>query len=381
MTSARRITKQLKARLKEYPIVVLTGPRQSGKTTLLKSEFPDWRYINLETPELKEFALQDPKGFLAEYDRYVILDEIQSLPNLFSYLQVLVDKTGKMGQFILSGSQNFNLMESVTQSLAGRVALLTLFPYDFQELKAADLWPDNLNRLITTGFYPAIYDRKASPSIYHKNYLATYVRRDITQLVNIQNLSQFNKFLKLCAQRAGQLLNYNDLAKDTGISHSTARNWLSLLETSYVIFQLSPYHKSYNKRLIKSPKIYFYDTGLLCHLLNIKPDQFNKTHKLFGHIFENLIVSEMYKRNAHNDGTEELYFWRDSHGHEVDLIKIDASMQVYEIKSSTTISSSNLSGLKRFESISEENPQLELIYGGTKSQKRNNIVISSWSDI
>ena len=382
MAIKRHISILLKKRLKEYPIVVLTGPRQSGKTTLLKNEYKQWRYVNLEDPDTQEYAIEDPRGFLQEYNNEVIIDEAQRAPSLFSYLQVLVDKKAETGQFILSGSQNFNLMQSVTQSLAGRAALLTLLPFDFREMKKGKIWSRSLADLMTTGAYPAIYDRNITPSSYYKNYLNTYVKRDITQLVNIQNLNLFNRFLKLCAGRVGQLINYNDLAKDSGISHTTARNWLSLLETSYILFQLPPYYKSYNKRLIKSPKLYFYDTGLLCHLLNINKEKLLlQSNKHYGHLFENLIVSEKLKRIAHNDETTELYFWRDSHGHEVDLIEIATKMSSYEIKSSSTIRSAALSGLRYFDTLSKGESSHHLIYGGQKSQQRNNIKIVAWDAI
>ena len=378
MASKRHITKFIRKRLKEYPIVVLTGPRQSGKTTLLKNEFPKWEYVNLESPDVQGYATEDPKSFLEEYNGKIIIDEVQRVPSLFSYLQVKVDESGTMGQYILSGSQNFNLMQSISQSLAGRVALLTLLPYDFTEMRKARIWSDDVKEHILTGSYPAIYDRDVAPHNYYKNYLSTYVKRDITQLVNIQNLTLFNKFLKLCAGRVGQLLNYNDLAKDTGISHSTARSWLSLLETSYIIFLLPPYHQSYNKRIIKSPKLYFYDTGLVSHLLNLKKIEQLRNHNSFGHIFENLVVAEKLKRNFHNDESGELYFWRDSHGNEVDLIEIEDNMKVFEIKSSSTLTSDTLKGLRYFDTLSGGDAEIFLIYGGDKAQKRQNIQILPW---
>lgn len=383
MSVKRTILKSFKSYLTKYPILVLTGPRQSGKTTFLRDNLKNYRYVNLESPDIFEYATNDPKGFLAEYDDKVIIDEAQKVPALFSFLQGIVDTNQVMGQYILSGSQNFNLMENITQSLAGRVGLFRLFPYDFAELKSGKFWDKDLSKMMTTGFYPAIYNRDINPDKYYRDYLNTYVKRDITQLVNIQNHNAFNRFVRLCATRAGQLLNYSSLARDAGVSHSTAANWLSLLETSYVVYQIPPYYNNYSKRLTKSPKLYFYDTGLLCHLLNIRKGSLSPSHSFYGHIFENFIVSEKLKRIAHNDLNLDLYFWRDNHGNEVDLLHHDADkLHIYEIKSSKTISHNMFSGLSFFQQLAKEEVSKKvLIYGGLSNQNRSEYDVLSWSKL
>jgi len=369
--------------LRQYPIIALTGPRQSGKTTLLRSMFADYRYVNLETPDTRNFAITDPRGFLAEYDNKVIFDEVQQAPEIFSYLQQIVDKNNVMGQFILSGSQNFHLMERITQSLAGRVAMFRLFPFELEEMKEADWLSNDLGRVMTKGFYPAIFERKIDQDRYYANYLDTYVKRDVSQLVNVHDHRTFGNFIKLCAIRAGQLLNINDLARDAGVSHTTAKNWLSILETSYVIFMLQPYFVNYGKRTIKSPKLYFYDVGLLCHLLSIRKSDISPLHPMWGSIFENMVVSELTKQNHHSGLLRDYYFWRDSKGHEVDLLyEKGQSLTIYEIKSSSSVQEKMFSGLKYFEGISgDQVTEQFLVYGGDKEQKRTDYHVLPWSEV
>jgi len=376
----RQLIKVLKKYAKKYPILTLTGPRQSGKTTLLKSLFKEYRYVSLENQDNRQFALQDPNGFLEEYDKFVILDEVQQAPVLFSYIQTKVDEDAIMGQYILSGSQNFYLLENITQSLAGRTIILKLLPFDFSELKQADLLPKDYTESILKGFYPAIYDRNITPDVYYSNYIQTYVERDITTLRNVHNLRQFKDFLSICATRASQLLNINDMARDAGISHTTAKKWLSLLETSYILFLLPPYFNNFSKRIVKSPKLYFYDTGLLSYLLNIKSPTALKKQSLKGHLFENMIVSEYVKQNQHKNLLLDLYFWRDSKGHEIDLIfEDDKGFNAVEIKASTTIKYDFFKNLNYFKSISKDLEINEtLIYAGLKDTKRNSIQINSW---
>lgn len=381
------IYRDLYNRIKElsshYPVIGLTGPRQSGKTTLLREMFSDFRYVNFEDIDIREYAEQDPRSFLKEYDKKVIFDEAQHVPELFSYIQTKVDEDGIMGNFILSGSQNFNLMERITQSLAGRVALFKLFPFDLRELKKANSLNEDLSKTLTKGFYPAIYQRQLDQDHYYANYIETYVQRDVSQLVNIQDNKAFKNFLKLCAFRAGQLLNYTDLARDAGISHATSRNWLSILETSYVLFTLPPYYENFGKRLIKSPKLYFYDTGLLCHLLGIRKSKIHPTSAHWGQVFENLVIAEMVKQNAHRIDLKDFYFWRDSKGHEIDLLyPSEEALVTYEIKASSTILSRMFEGLDYFENISTR-PVKEkiLIYGGNQTQKRSRYIVLPWSQI
>jgi uncharacterized protein len=368
--------------IKHYPIIGLTGPRQSGKTTLLKNILIDFRYVNLEDMDTREFAQNDPRSFLERYNGKVILDEVQHVPELFSYIQTKVDAEGKMGDFILSGSQNFNLMEKITQTLAGRVALFRLFPFDIAEMKNAGWFEEDLPTTLSKGFYPAIFNRKLDHDLYYANYIETYIQRDVSQLVNIQNTKAFKKFLKLCAFRAGQLLNYNDLARDAGVSHTTASNWLSILETSYVLFTLPPYFENFGKRLIKSPKLYFYDTGLLCHLLGVRKMNIDPNFSHWGHIFENMVISDLLKKNEHRIGMREYYFWRDSKGHEIDLVYKDGdAFNIYEIKASSTIQSKMFEGLNYFHEISGKRVKDKiLIYGGKEIQKRTEFRILPWSE-
>ncbi len=363
----------------KYPILALTGPRQSGKTTLLKSIFPKYRYISLENIDNRTFATDDPKAFLQKYDAYVIFDEVQRVPSLFSYIQTIVDESKKMGHYILTGSQNFNLLEHITQSLAGRVIIFKLFPFDITELKEENLLDNNYKKQLIKGFYPAIYDRNLNPSIYYANYIQTYVQRDISQLINIQDSYKFNNFVKLCAGRIGQILNINNLAKDCGISQPTAKSWLSILEKSYILFLLRPYYENFNKRIIKSPKLYFYDVGLASYLLDIRSVE-DITENQKGNLFENLIVADLYKQNEHQYQLMEYWYWRDSNGNEIDLLKKQGTVfDIYEIKSSTTILPKMIKGLDYFDKISNRKVKSKtLIYAGDENQNRTKFSVKSW---
>ena len=383
MAVVRSIIEQLKIYKSKYPILALTGPRQSGKTTLLRELFPDYTYLSLENPDLRTFAENDPNGFFDKYSQFCIFDEVQRVPQLFSYLQTIVDEKKIMGQFILSGSQNFHLIKNITQSLAGRVALFKLFPFDFTELHAANLMEDDYVKMLLRGFYPAIYDRDIPSQIFYSNYIQTYVERDITELVSIRDIRTFRTFLTLCAARAGQLLNLNSLAKDCGITQPTAKAWISLLESSYILFLVQPYYKNFDKRVIKSPKLYFYDTGLLCHLLKIKDSKQIKFNSYKGNLFENMIVAEYIKQNYHQNKMEEFWFWRDSGGHEVDLIRQDDDLlNVIEIKSTKTITSDLFKEMNYFEALAKsEIKSKTLIYAGDDNQKRTNASVLSWNQL
>lgn len=383
MDYKRSLYQTFKEYLNKYPILALTGPRQSGKTTFLKNQFPDYEYVSLENIDNRNFATSDIKGFLARYHDKVIFDEVQQLPALFSQLQDVVDTSRKMGQYILSGSQNFNLMENITQSLAGRVGIFKMLPFDLSEMKEANWLENDLNKVMNTGFYPAIFDRNIKSDKYYSDYIDTYVKRDVSQLLNIQDQRTFRNFIKLCAARAGQLLNYSDLAKDAGISHTTARNWLSILETSFIVHFLDPYYKNYNKRVIKSPKIYFYDTGLLCFLLNIKSGQLSPTHSLYGHIYECYVINELMKQNEHQMQLREYWFWRDSKGKEIDLLYTEnEQMHIAEIKSTTTITTKLFKALDDFEAIADENiASKHLFYGGNENQIRTHFTTTAWDKL
>ena len=364
----------------KFPIIALTGPRQSGKTTLLKEAFSDYTYINLENPDVREFAENDPNGFLNMYDRYVILDEVQRVPKLFSYIQAKVDESKIMGQYIFSGSQNFQLMQNITQSLAGRVILFKLLPFDFTELAPHNLLKEEYTECLIQGFYPAIFDRKIPSKVFYNNYIQTYIERDVTELINIHDIRLFRNFLSLCATRAGQMLNINTLANECGISQPTAKAWLSVLESSYLIFLLHPYHKNFSKRVIKSPKLYFYDTGLLAHLLKIQDPIKLAQDSTKGALFENLIIAEKMKCNHHQYLMQDFWFWRDSNGKEVDLIVQDEQInEVFEIKSTATITQKLFSGLDYYASISTDKiTAKKLVYSGENNQERSDYSICSW---
>lgn len=379
-----------------YAAVAVTGPRQSGKTTLCKKLFPEHIYVNLEKPDTRQFASEDPNGFLAQFSRPVILDEIQRVPELFSYIMPIMDDNPTMGQFILSGSQNFHLQEAISQSLAGRCATMKLLPFSYRELHAHPnhdvLHLDAMQVLaphdtmsvfeqIFKGGYPPIYARNIKPTDWHAHYTQSYLERDIRNLVNIGDLDTFERFLRLAAGRSGQILNMDSLASDTGVSPVTVKRWLSLLTASYITFTLKPHSKNFNKRLIKTPKLYFYDTGLLCYLLNIRSVQDLELHSQRGAIFETYIVSELMKA-SYNAGIEPpLYYWRDSQGNEVDLL-IDMGEKLFpiEIKSAQTIANSMFTGLNYWQKLSRCDDGM-LIYGGSESYVRNGIKVRSWNEI
>ncbi len=305
---------------KYYPVLAITGPRQSGKSTLAKLLFPQKPYCSLEDLDHRQFAIDDPRGFLAQFPEGAILDEVQHYPALFSYLQSLVDDQKQFGLFILTGSQQFGLLSKITQSLAGRVGSIQLLPFTLSELQAADCAPATVEKLLFSGCYPPIYDRKIPPSSWYSDYIMTYIERDVRQLVNVQDLRSFHRFLQMCAARSGQLLNLSSLANDCGITHNTAKAWISVLEASYVLFLLSPHHKNFNKRLIKAPKLYFYDTGLVCALMGIQQSEQLNIHPMRGALFKTWVVSELLKKRFNQGLLSNLYFWRDSQGHEVDIL-------------------------------------------------------------
>ena len=372
----RTITQTLKKLATQYPVVTVTGPRQSGKTTLCRGTFPDKPYVNLESPDVREFALSDPRSFLAAYPHGAILDEIQRTPDLLSYLQPLVDERKEAGQFILSGSQQFEVMTTISQSLAGRTALLQLLPLSIEELGSAGIVSD-IDSLILHGFYPRIYDAGLNPTQALGDYLQTYVERDIRQLINVKDLALFEKFVKLCAGRVGQLLNLQSLGNDVGISHTTARSWLTLLEASYVIFLLQPWHTNISTRQVKAPKLYFFDVGLAAYLLGIENELHVNRHPLRGNLFENLVVIEALKYRYHRGKRNNLHFWRDSKGNEVDLlIESGADVMPVEIKSGATISDDYFKGLRSFSARLATPPAAcSLVYGGSERQQRSNVAV------
>jgi len=379
----RVILEGIKLGLAQYPILALTGPRQSGKTTLLREYFSDYIYVSLENPDIRKFAKNNPNQFLAQYNNKVILDEVQQAPQLFSYLQTKVDNDKIMGQYILSGSHNFQLMERITQSLAGRVALFELLPFDIKELQAANLLPTYWRELAVKGFYPAIYDRNLDSAVFYKNYVKTYIERDVAMVTNIQDKRRFQNFLGLCAARHGQLLNLNNLANECGISQPTAKSWLSILESSYLVFLLPPYFQNFSKRIVKTSKLYFYDTGLVCYLLGIRSVSDLTDYNLQGSLFENMVVADMVKQNEHKQLLHEYWFWRDSAGKEVDLlIKNGTKYTIFEVKSTATISDRLFANLDYFERLTRGNVKSKnLIYGGDHGQDRQDYTVYSWNDV
>ena len=380
---ARDITEKLKYLATKYPVVTLTGVRQCGKSYLLKNTFPDYQYISLEDTDYRRIAVEDPRGFLNNFGEHLIIDEAQYAPNLFSYIQTKVDEKNECGMYILSGSQNFLLIEKISQSLAGRVAVLKLFPLSVNEMQGAGIMQNNLNEWLYTGGYPRIYDKEIEPTDFYPYYIQTYMERDVQTLRNIGNLLTFHKFLKLCAARVGQLLNINSLANECGISVPTVQAWLSILEASYIVFLLQPYHKNFNKRLIKSPKLYFYDTGVLSSLLGMTNAEQMATHYLRGEIFENMVIADCVKNHYAQGKTPQIYFWRDSNQNEVDLlVENGLALQAYEIKSSATINSDFLNGLKNFRKTADlPQENTAVIYGGDINFRTTSGFFVSWKKV
>ena len=378
----RQLEKSIQSLLSKYPILAITGPRQSGRTTMLKNILPTYRYVSLEDTDERSFANDDPTGFLKKYDSKVIFDEVQRTPDLFSYLQTNVDKSGQMGQYILSGSQNFHLLERITQSLAGRVAIFKLLPFDSLELKQEGLLPPDWKSVIIKGFYPAIYDRDLDPTIFHANYLQTYIDRDVTELMNVQDMRRFKNFIGLCASRTGLLLNLSNLANESGISQPTAKSWLSILESSYIVFLLPPYYENFSKRIVKTPKLYFYDVGLAAFLLGLRQVEDLEDQSLIGSLFENLVIAEILKKNHHQYLLQEYWFWQESHGREIDLLtKRAGGFDIFEIKSTQTILPKHFKQLDYFEKIANGKVKNKtLIYGGEERQERTGHLVRGWTD-
>lgn len=368
---------------KQYPVITVTGPRQSGKTTLCRMAFPDKAYVSLEDPDKRRLANEDPRSFLDRLPNGGIIDEIQRVPDLLSYIQTRVDEANKEGIYVLTGSHQFLLLDSVTQSLAGRTALLKLLPFSFTEAYArSQRGTVSLDTLLYTGFYPRIYDKKLNPTESHANYVATYVERDARALINVKNLSQFEKFLKLCASRTGQILNLNSLGNECGITHNTARSWLSVLEASYLVYLLRPHYKNFKKRLIKSPKLYFLDVGLAAYLLDIFDGRHMVNHPLKGALFETFIVSELIKARFNRGLPDNLYYFRDNIGNEVDiLLDFGSAVIPVEIKSGMTLSSDSFKGLRYYKKIAgETTPASILFYGGNDSYREGDTEVTFFNE-
>jgi predicted AAA+ superfamily ATPase len=366
----------------KYPVVTITGPRQSGKTTLCRKVFPEKPYANLESPDVRQFALDDPRGFLSHYPDGAIFDEIQRTPDLASYLQPLVDDSRRDGLFILTGSQQFEVSDTINQSLAGRTALLRLLPFSIEEIQSTFTLPPADN-LMVHGFYPRIWDRQLNPTQALGDYYQTYIERDLRQLVAIRDLNLFQRFIRLCAGRIGQLLNTSSLANDTGISHTTAGNWLSMLEASYIVFRLQPYHRNISKRLVKSPKLYFFDVGLAAFLLGLENTKQLSRDPLRGNLFENMVIAEALKWRFNRGLQSNLYFYRDSKGNEVDLLLANGpDLFPIEIKAGMTLTRDYFKGLKHIARVFPENlpAGAGLVYAGYDVQKRSDTTAVPFQD-
>lgn len=378
----RLLARPIKEAAKVFPIIGIVGPRQSGKTTLARELFPDYDYVNLEQLDTRRFATEDPRGFLGRFSKNVILDEVQRVPDIFSYLQAHVDDHKTNGQFILTGSQHFLMMGSITQTLAGRIGLFNLYPLSYEELRKAGIQERDAASQMLKGGYPRLYDQPVSPSLWLSSYIQTYLDRDVSLLSQIENLSAFEKFVHLVAGRTGQLLNLSSLGSDVGVTHNTIKSWVSLLQTSGIIFLLQPYYTNISKRLNKTPKLYFIDTGLACHLLGINTKDQLLTHPLYGSLFETFIVSEFMKFRANKGIDQNMYFWRDQQGTEADILTVEGNhVNLYEIKSAQTVSTDVFTRLELIQKVISQKSSLNLIYGGDDTQSRTKGQVIAWKSL
>lgn len=366
-----------------FPVISLVGARQSGKTTLVKKIFNDYEYVNLENTQTRQFAIEDPQGFIKQYNEQVIIDEAQYAPELFSFIQENVDEERINGKFILTGSQNFLLSQGISQSLAGRVAVFTLHPFSYEELKDTPYEIIDLDMLLFKGLYPGVYQENLDPVHWYPSYLNTYLERDVRNIKNISNLNDFQRFLRICAARTGQITNFSSLATEVGVSHPTIKSWISVLESSHIIHLLQPYYKNYKKRLVKSPKLYFLDTGLVCSLLGINDVSQLQNHFLRGPLFETFVISEMIKERTNNFQPVNLYYWRDNTGNEIDCIQENGNiLRIIEVKSGTTINPGYFKAFKYFDKINtSQEKEYMVIYTGEQKQYRTEIKILGWKDI
>lgn len=378
----RIMLKKLLEAAHHFPVVAVTGPRQSGKSTLIRAAFPNKPYANLESARDFDFAHTDPIGFLAQFPGGAVLDEIQKVPKLLSDIQVLVDEQQRKGMFIVSGSENLTLSQSLSQSLAGRVLILKLLPLSMSETKAFPLKITSVDDAIYTGFYPRIYNDRLNPTDTYAAYTQTYLERDVRNLLQVRELAKFRRFIELCAGRTAQLLNKDSLAGDVGVSPSTVEQWLSILEATFVCFRLQPWHANISKRLVKSPKLYFYDTGLVSYLLGIDAPTQISTHPLRGSLFETLQIAELIKSLWYHNLHNRLYFYRDSAGNEVDLLIQSADSYVpIEIKSGQTFDSTFLKGIRAFQNLTIKPQRPLIVLGGNEAQQRTDFDIVGWEDL
>jgi predicted AAA+ superfamily ATPase len=378
----RGAANKIKQLARKFPAVGLLGPRQSGKTTLAKELFPKKPYISFENQDNVLLATKDPRAFLGQYKNGAIFDEIQRVPQLLSYMQGVIDaQPNKVGLFIITGSQNLLLLESISQTLAGRIAFIHLLPFSYTELEGSKYGKQSLNKLILNGGYPRLYDKKINPVDYYPNYLLTYVERDVRQIKNITNLALFQRFLKVCASRVGQEVNYTSIGNDTGVDQKTIMSWFGILEASFIAFRLQPFYKNLGKRLTQMPKLYFYDTGLCCSLLELETESHVNTHPLRGALFENLIILELLKARYNNGQRGNLFYWRDRTGNEIDVL-IDQSSQVIpvEIKTASTFNTDYVKGINYWKKINTGTQKSYVIYTG-KSAVLYTTTILNWKEL
>lgn len=376
----REIGDQLKIMAGKMPILSITGPRQSGKTTLARMTFPDYDYVNLESPDTYEAAVSDPRLFLTQFSKGLIIDEVQRLPKLFSYIQTISDERNRPGEYVLTGSQNFLMSERISQSLAGRVFVSHLLPLSLSELRLAGLLPERPDPMILKGFYPRVHHMDIDPDHFYPSYTQTYVERDVRQIVNVSSLLMFQRFLRLAAGRVGQIVNYNSISNDLGVDLKTVKSWFSILEASFVVFFVQPHFRNFSKRILKTPKLYFYDTGLVCSLLGIRKEEEISSHWAKGALFENLVMADLMKNFFNRAQTPPIFYWRDSTGNEVDCL-IDHQNRIHciEIKSSSTISGDFFKGLDYYRKLDGE-AQPFLVYGGNAGSIRKNGRVVPWSE-
>ena len=377
----RMLEDAVRENMRYFPVVTVTGPRQSGKTTLIRNMFPDMPYYSLENPDVQELAKADPMAFLMQHDGGMILDEVQNTPQLLSYLQGIVDEH-RNRKYILSGSSQFNLQSSISQSLAGRTAVLELLPVSVQELAAASSLED-VDSLMLSGFYPAVMAGENIPRLFYPAYVRTYLERDVRNLIQVKDIYQFRTFLRLCAGRVGSLFNASELSNEVGVSVNTIRSWLSILQASYIVFMLHPYYENSRKRLTKTPKLYFYDTGLVCYLLGIETAQQLSSDRMRGHLFENMVIADLMKRYCNMGKTPEFMFYRDSNGNEIDLlVPSGRRMEGYEIKSAATYNSSFEAGFRNLpKQLSQRLVRRAVVYNGTQERRDAEIEVLRYSSL
>ncbi|MCK6616468.1 MAG: ATP-binding protein [Cyclobacteriaceae bacterium] len=377
----RQAAETLKKMARQFRAVAIVGPRQSGKSTLAKAVFSTKRYVSLENPEIQQRAADDPRGFLHHYNAGAIIDEAQRVPELFNYLQQVLDESSERGKFILSGSNNFLMLEKITQSLAGRIGYLDLLPFSYTELKAIHQYPIELNNLIYRGGYPPVTYEGVDEKFWFPAYVRTYIERDVRQIKNITDLATFQRFMFLCAARIGQQVNLSNLAMECGIDHKTAQSWLSVMQASYIVHLLQPYYKNYSKRIVKSPKLYFYDTGLASYLLGIESADALLYHAMRGALFENFIINELLKSRFNQGLRSNLFYWRDVSGHELDvIIESNPEPVAVEIKSGLTANDEHFKGLRFWNKLNPKSKKI-LVYGGDESYNWQSFVVTNWRDL